>query len=135
MCFLQDLSAAASQVTGFAGPSLVSPLQCAVSFSARKALGQGGLLLQKQSPNQEKRPSKGGSNHQAGRHLYVDCSASKDLEEAFFWTLFREVTRQLHLILSCFNAKHDSKISISFVLTEEIDWNFQSVRCKADSYY
>lgn len=59
-----------------------------------------------------------GTNHQVLHHLQTECPASREHEEASFFTLFMEFTRQLLRILSCFRAKHASKISISFVLTQ-----------------
>lgn len=52
------------------------------------------------------------------------------------FTLFMEFTRWMLTILYCFNAKHVSKISISFALTQEIGWgNFPSQAIEAYSYY
>lgn len=96
------------------------------SISGKEVLSQ-----QNQSPSQGKGPSEWAYKSPGVSPPAQELPAGKEHEGAFFFTLLMEFTRQA--ILSCLNAKHVSKISTSCVLTQEIDWNFQSIGYKTIS--
>lgn len=134
-CNISQSVASKKMNHGFSGSSVVLHQQCAVPVCQEASQAK---KVPNHSKNRAQVKGQGlqneGTNHQVLHHLHMECSASREHEEALFFTLFMEFIRQLLRILSCFRAKHVSKISISFVLTQQIDWNFQSIKCKTVSY-
>lgn len=119
----------------FPGSSRVPHLPCALSLFARKHLRREGCHSQNRARVKGEGLQNEATSHQVLHHLLMDGPAGQEHEEALFFTLFTEFMGQLLRTRSCLNAKHVSKMSIRFVLTQEIAWNFQPVRCKAISYY
>ena len=136
MCFLQHFSAVASQETEswffwvFAG---ATPPMCFVPICQEASQARRFCHSRIRAQVKGKDLQNEDTNHQVSHHLLRDCLLAKNMKEHSSLHYSWNSQDKLLMILSCLNAKHVSKISTSCVLTQEIDWNFQSVGYKTIS--